>query len=257
LAADGAQSVLLRKVLQHKLNPARQSAGLRQYYQGVEGLHPDGFIELHFLKGTLPGYLWVFPLPDGRANVGVGMRSDVVARKRINLKEMMANCLKNDPELRLRFANATPEESPKGFGLPMAALGQPVLADRLLLLGDAAALIDPFTGEGIGNAMLSGLYAADTLAPLWASQQFEAQALAPYQQALHRRLAAELRLGLRLQQLVRFPWLFNLVVHRARHNPELRDTITCMFDDIDLRARFRQPGFYFRLLFGGTRKPAA
>ncbi len=36
-------------------------------------MHKDNFIELHFLKSLLPGYLWIFPLPNGEANVGLDM----------------------------------------------------------------------------------------------------------------------------------------------------------------------------------------
>ncbi|MBS1500215.1 MAG: hypothetical protein JST41_13760, partial [Bacteroidetes bacterium] len=52
------------------------------------------------------------------------------------------------------------------------------------------------------------------------------------------------------------PWLFDLVVDRATRNPVLADTISSMFNDLDLRARLRSPAFYARLLFGRS-APAA
>ena len=62
------------------MEPKHHAAGVRTYYSGVRGLDPQGFIELIFLKDLVPGYLWVFPLPGGRANVGLGLRSDVVRK---------------------------------------------------------------------------------------------------------------------------------------------------------------------------------
>jgi hypothetical protein len=52
-----------------------------------------------------------------------------------------------------------------------------------------------------------------------------------------------------MQQLVNYPRLFNLVVNKASKNKVLRETIICMFDDLDLREQLKQPSFYFRLMF--------
>src|SRR5690606_9549152 len=89
IAADGANSHFARHVAGLQMEPQHHCAGVRAYYSGVSGLDPQGFIELIFLKELLPGYLWIFPLPDGRANVGLGMRSDAVKKRRLDLKAEM------------------------------------------------------------------------------------------------------------------------------------------------------------------------
>ena len=53
--------------------------------------------------------------------------------------------------------------------------------------------------------------------------------------------------------MVNHPWLFNLVVNKARKNKVLSETISCMFDDLDLRERLKNPMFYFKLLFANGR----
>lgn len=68
------------------MEPRHHCAYVRAYYSGVTNLDPQGFIELIFLKDLLPAYLWIFPLPDGRANVGLGLRSDMVRKRRTDLK---------------------------------------------------------------------------------------------------------------------------------------------------------------------------
>jgi hypothetical protein len=51
-----------------------------------------------------------------------------------------------------------------------------------------------------------------------------------------------------MQKLCKYPWLFNLVVNKANKNKTLRETISCMFEDLDMRAKLRNPLFYFKLL---------
>ena len=100
LVANGAQSAFARQIGGHQLEPDHHCAGLRAYYQGVTGLSKDNFIELHFIKEFLPGYLWVFPLPNGQANVGVGMLSKTVSQKKINLRQRLIEILETHPALR-------------------------------------------------------------------------------------------------------------------------------------------------------------
>jgi flavin-dependent dehydrogenase len=248
VGAGGAHGVLGRDLALHTLRPRHHSAGVRWYWQGVEGLHPHGFIELHFIRRSLPGYFWIFPLPNGGANVGLGMRSDIVSRRRLNLKDMITDVVQNEPTLKERFRNACPEGPIRGFGLPMGSEKRKLSGPGWLLVGDEASLIDPFTGEGIGNALISG-----RLAALHIAQSLANPAAPPplhaYDQAVYKRLWAELQLGSRMQQLCQYPWLFNLVVNKARRSPTLSRTISCMFDDVDLRAQFRKPSFYWKILW--------
>jgi flavin-dependent dehydrogenase len=223
LVANGAQSEFARKVAGHALEPDHHCAGLRTYYDGVAGLSPDNFIELHFIKDFLPGYLWVFPLPNGQANVGVGMLSKTVADKKVNLRQRLDEILTTHPALAPRFAGAT----------------------RL------GSVIDPFSGEGISHAMVSGRHAA-----IWATEavkkdDFSPEFLKSYDKAVYNRLGQELRLSRVMQRLLNFPSLFNIVANRAVSNPTLAATLSMMFMDLDLREQLRKPSFYFKLFFGG------
>jgi hypothetical protein len=53
-----------------------------------------------------------------------------------------------------------------------------------------------------------------------------------------------------MQQLVNYPSLFNFVVRKANSNKVLRETISCMFEDLDMRAKLSSPLFYLKLLMG-------
>jgi flavin-dependent dehydrogenase len=117
-------------------------------------------------------------------------------------------------------------------------------------VGDAAHLIDPFTGEGISHAMISGVHAADVASEALSSGRFSHDALSTYDARVWKRLGKELAISTRLQQLANRPWLFNFVVNRAANSPALADTISSMFNDLDMRAMLKQPTFYLNLLLG-------
>ena len=247
IAADGANSYFARHVAGLEMDPQHHCAGVRAYFNGVTDLDQLGFIELIFLQELLPGYLWIFPLPNGRANVGLGLRSDVVRKRRTDLKATMKQLIAEHPQLRHRFANARMEGTIQGLGLPLASKRRALSGEGFLLVGDAGHLIDPFTGEGISHAMISGMHAGDVAAE-WLNGNAH---LADHDIRVWKRLGKELAISTRLQQLANHPWLFNLVVNKAIKNPALADTISSMFNDLDMRAQLKKPAFYLRLLFGG------
>lgn len=249
VACDGAYSSFTKDVAGIATEPGHNCFGLRAYYKNVGGLDADNFIELHFLNEFLPGYFWVFPLPNGYANVGVGMRADKMTANKINLKKTFENILATNPVIKKRFSNAEKAGDIKLFGLPLGSKKRELSGANFMLCGDAAMLIDPFTGEGIGNAMFSGLYAANQAERCLQQNDFTAACMKQYDKELYKRLWGELLLSYRMQQLVNFPWLFNFVVNKANKNTVLRETISCMFEDLDMRARLKSPLFYLKLLF--------
>lgn len=249
IACDGAYSSFAKNVAGIKTEAAHNCFGLRAYYKGVTGLDTENFIELHFIKDILPGYFWIFPLPDGHANVGIGMRADKMSGKKINLKKSFEKVLADNPAIRKRFENAEQIGDVKLHGLPLGSKKRKLSGNHYLLCGDAAQLIDPFTGEGIGNAMMSGMFAATHAERCLQQNNFSEIFNRQYDTDLYHRLWSELLLSYRMQQLVNFPSLFNFVVRKANSNKVLRETISCMFEDLDMRARLKDPRFYFKLLF--------
>ena len=249
VGAEGRSSLVAKKMAKHAMEPAHYSAGIRAYYNNVAGLHNKNYIELHFLKELQPGYLWIFPLSNGAANVGVGMLSKAVSSKKVNLKQLMLQAIKTHPKIKDRFANAVIEGSIEGWGLPLGSKKRSLSGDRFLLTGDAGSLIDPFTGEGIGNAMVSGLVASRIIQKAVAANNFSADFLQQYDKDLYKKLWAELKLSHYLQILSSKPRLFNFVVGKASRSKELRETISCMFENVDIRKKFINPFFYLKILF--------
>ena len=250
VGADGDKSMVRKQFLSNHTTDKTSAVGLRAYYEGVTGMHGENFIELHFLPEVLPGYFWIFPLPNGMANVGVGILSETIRKKKINLRERMLDAIKNNPNISPRFKDTELKGKIQGWGLPMGMVQQPVSGDNFLLTGDAASLIDPFSGEGIGNALYSGMLAAAAITEALEKDKFDKEFLKQqYDDVLYKRLGDELKLGTTMQKLCRYPWLFNLVVNKAEKSPSLSKTISCMFTDLDLRDQLRKPSFYFNILF--------
>lgn len=249
VGAEGRGSVVAKKLAKHTVEAKHYSAGIRAYYSNVSGLHEENYIELHFYKEMQPGYFWIFPLPNGMANVGMGMLSSAVSAQKANLKQMMQEIIDTHPVIKERFKNARPEGKTEGWGLPLGSKKRSLSGERFILTGDAGSLIDPFTGEGIGNAMVSGLVAARQIKKAIDANDFSAAILKAYDAALYKKLWAELKLSHYLQILSAKPWLFNFVIRKASRSKELRETISCMFENVDIRKKFMNPLFYFRILF--------
>ncbi|HWV68003.1 geranylgeranyl reductase family protein [Chitinophaga sp.] len=249
IVANGAHSGFTRDVAGIKMEPKHYVAGIRAYYKGITGLHKDNFIELHFLKNMLPGYIWIFPLPNGEANVGVGMLSNSARNKKVNLKQLMLDTLATDPVMKERFKNAELTGTIDGYGLPLGTKKRKLHGERYMLVGDAGFLIDPFTGEGIGNALYSGRIAAQQAAAAIEANDYSDTFFNAYDENVYRILGPELQVSTKLQKLVKYPWLFNMLMKMGSRNKQLKDLMSCMFHEVDLRKKLGKPMFYVKLLF--------
>lgn len=250
IVANGAHSSFTRNVAGIVMEPKHYVAGVRAYYKNVSGNNADNFIELHFLKSLLPGYFWIFPLPNGECNVGVGVLSEALRKKKMNLKKAVLDVVANDPIIKERFKDATLVGDIEGYGLPLGSKQRVISGERYMLVGDAAYLIDPFTGEGIGNGLYSGRIAAMQAAAALTANDFSAERLKAYDAEVYRVMGPELKLSYRLQKLINYPWLFNTLMKISSRNKQLQELLSCMFYEVDLRKKLTKPGFYWKLLWG-------
>lgn len=248
VGADGAHSII-SKLTQRPNNKEHLSAGLRQYWESVTGFDDLNSIELHFIKKALPGYFWIFPMANNKANVGIGIKSSVVSKKKLNLKQLMQEIITNDPNIAPRFKHAKAMEEPKGFGLPLGSEKVKVSGNRFILVGDAASLIDPFTGEGIGNAMTSGRIAADHIEKCTEEKKFDSVFNTMYDQALYKKLNPDLLTSYQLQKMVNKAWLFNWIVKKGNKNKHVKKFLEDMLDDPNQRKQITRLSFYYKLIF--------
>lgn len=191
VGADGDHSVVLKHVGERKVDRNNYAAAVRQYWKGIEGIHSANLIEIYFPKSLPLSYFWIFPLPDGEANVGYGMASNYVAKKNINVRKAFAELIKTDPYIAERFKNAKPQETIKGWGIPMSGVRRKAHGDGWLLVGDAASIVCPTSGEGVGSGMISGYTAAHFIQRAIQHNSFEEKMFATYDREIHKRLGTE------------------------------------------------------------------
>lgn len=246
--ATGSGSKLARSVVPLKKYYRHQATGIRQYFTGVTGFHEGNFVDFYFLNEILPGYLWVFPLPDGGANVGAGIRTDILKKRKLTLKQLMEEALVRNPHLAERFKNARPVSGISARDLPLGSRKVKLSGNRVLLTGDAGYLIDPFTGEGVGNAMWSGFAAAEHIEKAIAANRFDAAFNKGYDRFIYQKLWKELRLSAWMQRLINYPRLFNWVMGKFTAEPDLKQSLIRMIDNLEERKKLTKISFYIRLL---------
>ncbi len=162
VGADGAPSVCARQLTNNLFTKPKDGYSVRQYFRGLS--FSDDSQSLVFFDRKLPAaYFWVFPLGAGRANVGFGLSNKMLKKGGLNPKEQYQNMLKNFAPLQKIMSQAVPESDLKGGLLPFANQWRPMSGSGFVLVGDAAHLVDPFTGDGIQNAIKSGLIAAEEI----------------------------------------------------------------------------------------------
>lgn len=251
LGCDGFNSIVARKSGLYLHDSRHSVVAIRQYFENVQGLEKK--IELHFVDEVLPGYFWAFPLENGCANVGIGMLHESIKGKNVNLKDALRQVVSRPP-FADRFADARPLEKPVGWNLPVGSIRRTCHGDGIMLLGDAAGLIDPFTGEGIGNALYSSKFAIETAVDAKAETDFTGTFLRRYEDRLWNSLGDELKISTRMQRLGHWRPLLNLVIKSAARNENVSDLICAMIANAMPKKELTSPLFYLKLLLSAARR---
>ena len=235
LVADGAHSRFARQIGGIEMDPKHYMASVKAYYKGVTDFHADNYLEFYFHKDFLPGYFWIFPLPNGEANVGIAIVSEEVSKRKLNLKKCLQEVIED--KFKERFKNAELIGDIQGFGLPLGSKKRKLSGDNYMLLGDAACLIDPLTGEGIANALVSGAVAAEQAAKCLEKNDFSAQILRGYDERIYRMRGQEFRVSYWLQRQFRRAWFFNALAFIVSKNKRLARAAAYVFMDSNVRKR--------------------
>ncbi|MCX6211254.1 MAG: NAD(P)/FAD-dependent oxidoreductase [Bacteroidetes bacterium] len=216
VGADGDHSVVLRSLGERQISRDNYAGGLRQYWKGISDME-DNHLEIYLPKSLPLAYLWIFPLPNGEANVGCGLQSTLIKKNHINLKDLLNDIITNDAVLKDRFKNAIPLETPQGWGLPLASLKRKIAGNGWLLTGDAGSLIYPTTGEGIGPAMMSGYIAAYFIKEAVAKNNFTEESFTNYEREIYKRLNDSIKIYRFLKNTS--PILYNFFISYIATHP--------------------------------------
>jgi flavin-dependent dehydrogenase len=165
VVADGSNSRVGRMLGTSRQRDLPLGMALRGYYRSER--HDDPFIESHLdIRDTdgavVPGYGWIFPMGDGRLNVGVGLLSTEKRWKGLNTSTLMDAFVDYAPDS-WGLRAETSLGPPVGGKLPMGLSVGPRAGGNVLIAGDAGGAINPFNGEGISYGYETGRLAAAAL----------------------------------------------------------------------------------------------
>ena len=164
IAADGNSSRLSVAMGLHKREDRPLGVAVRTYYTSPR--HDDNYLEawldLWDGKQLLPGYGWIFGMGDGTSNVGVGMLNTSDSFGHVDYRALLRRWIGAMPA-EWGFTEENRTQPVRGAALPMGFNRTPHYTRGMLLVGDAAGMVNPFNGEGIAYAMESGEIAARTI----------------------------------------------------------------------------------------------
>ena len=185
VVADGANSRFGRALGAARDRNDPLGMALRGYYRSPR--HDDPMIESHLdIRDAggevIPGYGWIFPLGDGRVNVGVGLLSTDRRWKGVNTTRLMEAFVAGAPKS-WGLGPETCLGPPTGGKLPMGLSVGPRHGGNTLVIGDAGGSINPFNGEGIAYGYETGRLAAASVGE--ALSDDGGDALARYDRRLH------------------------------------------------------------------------
>ena len=242
VGADGHHSVVSRSLgLDHSMRWP-QRTGLVAHYRGIQGLDRNG--EMHV---TTHGYVGLAPLEDGLMNVAVVSDSTAVVQREDTIERYFRETLDAIPVVAGRFQRAERVGPIRGVG-PLARRVRKVSGDGYLLVGDAAGFLDPFTGDGMFDAMRGGQLAGPVLSAALRAGTVDAASLRPYVRARRREFWAKRQVRWIVQGFVHAPPLMNYVTDRLDEREDLGETLSGVLGNV-LPARLAlSPLFLARLL---------
>jgi digeranylgeranylglycerophospholipid reductase len=207
IAADGVEAQLGRWAGLDVQLPLKDTMVCAQYL--LAGIEIDPTCTCYTICHEVApgGYAWIFPKGQGKANVGLGVQADL-------WEEVAAHAHKelgygNALGYLTRFIEADPRLE-QGYpvtlvvgNVPVALSPARLVADGLMLVGDAAQQVDPLTGGGIINAMTAGKLAATVAVEAIVSGDASATFLQRYEEEWNRTVGRKMQRNYRLRE--RFP----------------------------------------------------
>jgi geranylgeranyl reductase family protein len=197
IVADGARSTLGRVLGREWHKETVYGVAIRGYLASPRNNEPwiTSHLELRSPAGdVLPGYGWIFPLGNGEVNIGVGALASAKRPSDAALRPLLSHYtdLRRD-----EWGFSGEPRAALSALLPMGGAVSNVAGPNWMLIGDAAACVNPLNGEGIDYGLETGRLAAELLGSGDLSQAWPAE--------LHRHYARGFSVARRLALLLTIP----------------------------------------------------
>ncbi len=244
IGADGRHGVVSRSLgLDMPLLWPRRT-GLVAHYRGVRGLGSWG--EMHVAPGRR-GYAGLASLEEGLTNVALVTASAVVAERPGSLEAFFEEGLSGIPAVASRLAGTQRVGGIRGIG-PMAHRARRVTGDGFLLVGDAAGFLDPFTGEGVYEALRGATLLAPVADTALRAGDLSVRQLAPYGAARRRAFWAKRQVTWLVQGFIATPALMDYAIARLDRRPATALILAGVLGDLYPARQALSPIYLARLL---------
>ena len=199
IAADGMWSPVRKSLGLSSQGYLGEWHAFRQYASNVSGPARDR-LYVFFEPDLLPGYAWSFPLTNNRVNFGFGiLRGGKYTVQ--DMKQLWPELLARDHIRKALGEEVVFEDRHTAWPIPARITKATLGAGRVLFAGDAACVSDPLTGEGIGQALLSGVLAARAI--LEGGAQSPSKTQSNYRRSIRKHLFADHRMSASLGYVMR------------------------------------------------------
>lgn len=242
VGADGRNSVVARELGLSQPLRWPHKTGLATHYRGVTGLERLG--EMHVAHGVYAGLAII---EDGLVNVTIVNRTGDVQRRDGSLDDFFAGMIQRMPEIASKLDGAERVGGIRGVG-SMGVRSRRVAGDGFLLIGDAAAFLDPFAGEGVYEALRAGLLAAPVASAALNAGDTSASALDAYRIARWRTFAPKRAVSWLVQGFINTPPAMDYVTPRLANRDDLGLTMAGVLGGFQHPARVLSPVFLARML---------
>lgn len=242
VGADGVAGVVGRRLGLIDPRPRLRRFALVGHVAGLSGLTDYG--EMHV--GPV-GYCGIAPLGSGLANVAMVLPAGPGARVGGHVTDFYVQTLSSFAGLTARLMGARLVGPVQRTG-PLAYGARRLAVDGALLVGDAAAFYDPFTGQGIHKALRSAQLAAPVVLDALRAGAPTQVRLRAYERAYRREFRAVFAVEEIVQRLLNRPAVFCRALRGLARHPVLADTLVGVTGDALPPRRILSPAFLLRLL---------
>lgn len=229
--ADGSHSKIAAVLNRDNRRKYKRGFAVRTYLENA-GIQPRT-INLYIDRSTFPGYTWLFPVENNLANFGVGACLDQHRSPR-HLKNLLLNSynrLQQSGEVSENSELSKIQGSYLNFGF---VKHQQRVFNGALITGDAACLVDPLSGAGIVNALVSGRLAAETAHECLKNNSLGENSLYQYENRLRKTIQKEMYASRMILRLISFSFpLFDLFLKSAKNSRLIPAIIHKYYPDID------------------------